>query len=317
LTKQLLAFSSQSPKASTTVDLHRIIKETVTLFKRTLNKQITLEVNLDADSSTIVGDPSLLHNTLLNLCINAAQAMPAGGLLHVNTREVTLDEHFCTASAFELNPGRYIETEVRDNGCGIAQEHLGRIFEPFFTTKEQGEGTGLGLSSVYGTVQRHGGSISVYSEEGQGSTFQILLPLAGNTTIGERPEGEIKRGSGCVLVVDDEEIMRSTAKAILEALGYEVMLAENGQVALDLFSRQQGGIDLVLLDMIMPVMNGRECFERLKKHDPQVKVILSSGFSREDDLQEMTKAGLRGFIRKPYLTSGLSQIVHEVLVEKG
>jgi len=215
-----------------------------------------------------------------------------------------------------LHPGQYIETEVRDNGCGIAREHLGRIFEPFFTTKEKGKGTGLGLSSVYGTVQQHGGSISVYSEKGIGSTFQMLLPLSENAEIRETPEDEIRRGSGRILVVDDEEIMRSTAKAILETLGYEVTLAENGQVALDLFRQEKGRIDLILLDMIMPVMNGRECFEKVKKHNPQVKVILSSGFSTEGDLEEMKKMGLKGFIRKPYLTARLSQLVHEALYEK-
>ncbi len=316
LTKQLLTFSRQSTKVSTAVNFHKIVQETVTLIKRTLDKRISLEINLSAERSIIVGDPSLLHNALLNLCINASQAMPEGGTLCLNTQETWLDEHFCNASSFELHPGRYIEVEVRDNGCGMPQENMGRIFEPFFTTKEKGKGTGLGLSSVYGTVQQHSGSITVYSEKGVGSVFQILLPLAEKAKICEMPEGEVKRGSGSILVVDDEEIMRSTAKAILEALGYEVILAEDGQVALELFSQEKDRIDLVLLDMIMPVMNGRECFERLKKQDPQVNVILSSGFSTEDDLQEMKKSGLKGFIHKPYLTSRLSQIVHEVLFEK-
>lgn len=316
LTKQLLAFSRQSIKLSTAVNLHKIIEEAITLVKRTLDKRISIEVNLGAERSIIVGDPSLLHNAVLNLCINASHAMSAGGTLSLNTREIALDEHFCKTSSFELHPGQYIEIEVRDNGCGIAREHLGRIFEPFFTTKETGKGTGLGLSSVYGTVKQHNGSITVYSEKGIGSTFQILLPLAEDSTICEMPVSQIKKGSGVILVVDDEEVMRSTAKAILEALGYEVILAEDGQVALDLFSQNKDRIDLVLLDMIMPVMNGRECFERLKKQDPQVNVILSSGFSTEDDLQEMKKAGLKGFIRKPYLASKLSQIVHEALNEK-
>ncbi len=316
LTRQLLTFSRQTIKLSTTINLHKIIEEVITLIQRTLDKQISLEVNLGAERSIIVGDPSLLHNAVLNLCINASHALPAGGTLCLNTQEITLDEHFCKTSSFELHSGQYIEIEVRDNGCGIAQEHLGRIFEPFFTTKETGKGTGLGLSSVYGTVQQHSGSITVYSEQGIGSTFQILLPLTENSKICEMPVGEVKRGSGSILVVDDEEVMRSTAKAILEALGYEVILAEDGQVALDLFSQHKDRIDLVLLDMIMPVMNGRECFEKLKKQDPQVSVILSSGFSTEDDLQEMKISGLKGFIRKPYLTSKLSQIVHEVLFEK-
>lgn len=315
LTKQLLAFSRQSAKASTTVNLHEIIREIVTLIKRTLDKQIVIEANLRAKKSSVMGDPSLLHNVLLNLCINASQAMPEGGILRLNTQNVWIDEYFCGASSFELQPGQYLEVEVQDNGCGIAQEHLGYIFEPFFTTKEQGKGTGLGLSSVYGTVQQHSGAINVYSELGEGTSFLILLPISEDAEKACTNFVDIKTGSGCILVVDDEEIMRSTAKAILESLGYEVIVAEDGEKALEIYKREKSKVDLVLLDMIMPVMNGKVCFEKLRKYDPQVPVILSSGFSTEDDLQEMRRSGLKGFIRKPYLTSALSRIVFEVLHE--
>ncbi len=315
LTKQLLAFSRQSVKATTTVNLHGVIQEIVALTKRTLNKQIIIEANLRAKTSCVMGDPSLLHNALLNLCINASQAMPEGGILRLNTQNTWVDEDYGTSS-FKLQPGQYIEVEVQDNGCGIAQEHLGYIFEPFFTTKEQGKGTGLGLSSVYGTVQQHSGAINVYSELGKGTSFLILLPICEDAEKVLTNFVDIKKGSGCILVVDDEVIMRSTAKAILESLGYEVLMAEDGEKALEIYKREKGRIDLVLLDMIMPVMNGKVCFKKLRKYDPQARVMLSSGFSTEDDLQEMRRSGLKGFIRKPYLISTLSRSIFEALQEE-
>lgn len=313
LTKQLLAFSRQSDKVSTVIKLHDIIEETLVLLKSSLDRRITIEVNLDAIHSNIVGDPSLLQNSFINLCINASHAMPNGGLLKITTQEVEIDELFCQSSTFNLQPGRFIELEIQDSGCGIPQEDLTRIFEPFFTTKEKGEGTGLGLSTVYGTMQQHNGAINVYSEVGKGTVFQILLPITSKEEPADRDVVEVIRGSGCILVVDDEEIMRVTARKILENLGYTVLLAENGKKAVELFRKEKNRIDLVLLDMIMPMMNGRDCFEQLRKIEADVKVVLSSGFSREEDLQEMMRDGLTGFIRKPYLTSALSRVIDEAL----
>lgn len=240
--------------------------------------------------------------------------MPEGGRLKISTNEVEIDELFCRSSSFALEPGKFIELEVLDSGCGIPKEKLPRIFEPFFTTKEEGTGTGLGLSTVYGTVQQHKGAVDVYSEVGEGTVFKILLPLASSEIEVARDDIHVPHGTGCILVVDDENIMRFTAKEILEKYGYSVIVAENGKEAVKLFSKESN-IDLVLLDMIMPVMNGRDCFRQLKQIDPHAKVILSSGFSREEDLQEMMLAGLSGFIRKPYLTSTLCLTIHDVLNE--
>lgn len=313
LTKQLLAFSRQADKVSTIIKLHEIIDETLIILKSSIDRRITMEVNLNATDDHIVGDPSLLQNSLLNLCINASHAMPEGGLLKISTHELEIDDLFCQTSSFTLESGKFIELEVRDSGCGIPQEDLVRIFEPFFTTKKEGKGTGLGLSTVYGTVQHHKGAITVYSEMDAGTVFKILLPLSSGKEGEDRKEVEVLHGSGCILVVDDEEIMRFTAKEILEKYGYTVLLAENGKEAVELFCNEESKIDLVLLDMIMPVMNGRDCFKRLKQIDPTVKVVLSSGFSREEDFQEMMQAGLSGFIRKPYLTSALCRMVHDAL----
>jgi len=313
LTKQLLAFSRQADKVSTVIKVHDIIEETLVILKSSLDRRIFIEVNLCATNDDIVGDPSLLQNTLLNLCINASHAMPEGGLLKISTQEVQIDELFCQSSSFKLEPGGFIELEVRDSGCGISQEDLQRIFEPFFTTKEKGEGTGLGLSTVYGTVQQHNGAIDVYSEVDKGTVFKILFPTSGREGFVSKKDFDVPHGSGRILIVDDEEIMRFTAQEILEKYGYTVLLAENGKEAVELFAKEKARIDLVLLDMIMPVMNGRDCFKQLKTIDPEVKVVLSSGFSREDDFQEMMRDGLLGFIRKPYLTSALCRTIHDAL----
>ncbi len=201
---------------------------------------------------------------------------------------------------------------MQDTGSGISPEHLNKIFDPFFTTKAH-LGTGLGLATVYGTVQQHHGAIHVVSELGAGTTFQILLRLATDEQFMSTTLPTIQEGRGRVLVVDDEDMIRSTAEAILEDLGYEVLLAEDGQKALSIFQEQSGIVDLVLLDMLMPVMSGKDCFIALKKFDPEIRVVLSSGFTREDDLLEMKKLGLKGFLRKPYQVADLCQAIHEAL----
>lgn len=313
LTGKLLTFSRTSSKASTPVDIHAIIQETATLLQNTLDRRIKIELELKAGRSSIVGDPSQLQSVFLNLGINASQAMPQGGTLSFITQEVQIDEVVCVSSPFEIQPGPFLEIDVRDTGCGIAPENLNRIFEPFFTTKEIGKGTGLGLAAVYGTVKQHGGLITVYSELQSGTCFQMLLPQ--NAHIQDSPvvADELIRGQGTILVVDDEEVMRITAKAILKDLGYSVLLAENGEEALAVFKEKGDAIDLVILDMIMPVMNGKDCFFALQQLNPDVCVMLSSGFTREEDLESMKKCGLKGFIHKPYLSGALSQSVHTAL----
>lgn len=313
LTSKLLAFARNNPQASTPVDVHDIIKETATLLKNTIDKRIELAISLEAERSIIIGDATGLQNIILNICINSSHAMPDGGTIYIDSMTTELDAPYCNASTFDILPGEYIELEIRDTGDGIPAELLNKIFDPFFTTKEQGEGTGLGLASAYGTVQQHHGALSVYSDLGSGTTFHILLPLALAGEKVEKVTPILKKGSGTLLVVDDEDVMRVTAKTILEDLGYTVILAANGQEAAAIFEQQSEEIDLVLLDMVMPVMNGRDCFAQLKKHDPEVRVVLSSGFTREEDLQEMKLWGLKGFIRKPYRRASLSQVVHEVL----
>jgi signal transduction histidine kinase/CheY-like chemotaxis protein len=316
LTQKLLTFSRSAPKASLVVDVHEIINETVVFLKNTIDRRISLETNLMADHSAVIGDPSQLNNAFLNLGINASQAMPEGGTLIYSSQNIVLDAPSCEASPFDIQPGNYLEIEVRDTGCGIKPENLSKIFDPFYTTKKPSHGTGLGLTTVYGTVQQHSGAIHVYSEEGVGTTFKILLPLAGADHAVKIVPSQKLKGSGRILVADDEEVMRITAKAILEDLGYEVILAQNGQEALDLYVNRKQDINLIILDMIMPVMNGRDCFIEIKKHDPKVPIVLSSGLIKESDLQYMKQQGLKWVIRKPYHSDNLSQIVHKALSQE-
>lgn len=313
LTEKLLAFARRQPDVSTVLDVHKVLRDTVDLLQNTLDRRIDLKLDLAAKASCVVGNPSALQNAFLNLGINASHAMPQGGVLAISSRTVALDASFCRASSFDIAPGAFLEIEVRDTGCGIPRENLSRIFEPFFTTKEPGKGTGLGLAAVYGTVQQHKGAISVYSEVGVGSSFQILLPLNNAPADLADSAPQAIRGTGCILVVDDENSMRVTAKATLESLGYRVLLAEDGLQGIEVFTENIEAIDAVILDMIMPKMNGRDCFCTLRKLAPSVRVILASGFTREEDLAGMKAEGLCGFIQKPFLSAELGKILHDVL----
>ena len=314
LTHKLLSFARKQEMEAAAIDIHNTIYDTAALLKRTISPLIKLEINLDAENSEVMGDPSQLQSAFLNICINAAHAMPDGGILSITTNTIVADDLFCAAGQFNIKPGFYIQVEIRDTGSGIPHDVIPQIFEPFFTTKGIGKGTGLGLAAVYGTVQQHKGVITVYSEEGQGTSFHILLPLSDKVNKPLPSEDtEVIKGSGSILVIDDEPVMRTTALAILENIGYKVVSAENGRKGLDLFQEDPEAFDLIILDMIMPEMGGYECFQSMQKLDPEVKVILSSGFAREDSVEEMKKRGLCGFVRKPYRAAALSRIVHDAI----
>lgn len=314
LTKKLLAVGRKQPSATSALDLHSVLKDVGTLLKSSVDRRISIDMNLTAGKSTIIGDHSQLQNVFLNLGINASHAMPEGGTIHISSQNIELDELYCNSSVFNVQPGHYIEIEVHDSGCGIPPEHLKRIFEPFFTTKEPGKGTGLGLSAVYGTVEQHHGAIMVYSEVDVGTTFHLFFPLTDREfKPGTKPVTIPSENGETVLIVDDEKVMRITAKSILESLGYKVLVAEDGKEGMELFEEHIESVDLVILDMIMPERDGRDCFVAMKKLKPSVKVILSSGFSHEEDLAELKKKGLDAFIRKPCRSAVLSRTVHGVL----
>ena len=301
LSHQLLAFGRKQPVCLSVVSLHQVVEETIGILSQTLDRRIEVSSQLNVECPNVMGDSAQLQNVLLNMGINASHAMPDGGTLVFATRAVELDRAYCQSSVFKLEPGSYIDLSVRDTGCGIPQENLQRIFEPFFTTKKKGKGTGLGLAAAYGTVRQHNGSIMVYSELNQGTVFHILLPRTGQS-VPERPcaDNAPVHAQGTILLIDDESVIRNTADAILRRCGYTVILASDGAEGVKVFAEQADSIDLVICDMVMPSMNGRDCFHAIRKIRADIPFILASGFAHNDALAELDQNGLSGFIQKPF-----------------
>lgn len=314
LTSQLLAFSRKGKRISTPVNIHDLIRAAIDLLERSIDKKISITTKLNAVHSFTIGDPTLLQNAILNLAINARDAMPDGGSITISTTNLVLDDELIKLNAFNIEPGSYIEINISDTGKGIPREIISKIFDPFFTTKPAGKGTGLGLSSVYGTVKDHRGAITVYSEPGTGTIFKIYL-LQSDDTSGDvnRFESYITKGSGTILVIDDESIIRNTAQGILKAAGYEIILAEDGIKGIEIYSEEKDKISLVLLDMVMPKLSGIDTFRQLKSINPDVKVLFSSGFDSDITVQDLLKSGAKGFIQKPYLISDFTKLIDEII----
>lgn len=314
LTAKLLSFARSGRHERDSVDVHRVVRDVCAVLTRDLDARVELVTRLDADETKLVGDHGELVAAVLHLGFNARDAMEGGGTLTITTENVVLDEHYCTASPFALTPGEYVQLTVRDTGHGMDARTLERAFEPFFTTKPAGVGAGLGLPAVYGAVTRHRGALAVYSEAGTGSVFHLFLPVQRGLVIAayQPSDEELGRGEG-VLVVDDEEIVRETARLLLESLGYRVFLAAHGEAGIEQFVAHQEAIDVVLLDMIMPRMNGRECFEKLRRVDPGVRVLMSSGFTPEAVERDSVTSGVTGFLKKPYRMSELGAALRAVL----
>lgn len=310
LTKKLLIFSRKGKVELAPISVTKAVQEAVSILKHSIDKRVSISLSINTEHSFIIGDISQLQNALINLGVNGGLAMPEGGKLSFTLDQVDLSKEYCEGHPFDIRAGQYLYIKVADTGIGIPPENIHNIFEPFYTTRQQGDGSGLGLAAVYGTIQLHNGAITVDSEEGKGTTFHIYLPLADQQGDEKKlSEGLPVRGSGRVLVVDDEEVIRLTAAGILERLGYEVLLANDGKSGLEIFSKEHTTIDVVIMDMIMPKMNGRECFFNMKEIQPGVRVIMASGFSRDADLKELKKAGLKGVLRKPYTMTQLSKAI--------
>ncbi len=314
LTEKLLGFARKGKNQNVPIDIHRSIAESLRLIERTLEKDIMLVEQLGAQSAFVRGDPVQIEQVLLNLVINARDAMSTrkpgteNSKITISTRLMQLDETF----QFDgLASGKYLEVSVADTGCGIPEEIRDRIFEPFFTTKERGKGTGMGLAMVYGIVQNHGGAVWVESESGKGTTFHVYLPLCveqPSIVLKNVPEEAIM-GKGAVLIVDDHPIIREVTKEMLEMLGYDVSTVEDGMEAIEFYKRAPEKCGVIILDMVMPRMGARECVHALQAISPHVKVILSTGYGRNEAVQELLNNGIVGFIQKPYQLNKLSEIV--------
>jgi PAS domain S-box-containing protein len=310
LTKQLLGFARGGKYEVKPIDMNDMIKTSSRMFGRT-KKEIKIHGKYQKDVWTVEADRGQIEQVLVNLYVNAWQAMPAGGELYLQTENVGLDEDYI--KPFEIEPGRYVKISVTDTGLGMDEATRQKVFDPFFTTKKMGRGTGLGLASTYGIIKNHGGIINVYSEKGQGTTFNIYLPASKNEVLEEKKlPKHVLRGSETVLLVDDEDMIIEIGTQLLQKLGYKVLRAGSGKEAIEIYKNNKDKIDMVIVDMIMPEMSGGDTFDRLKEMSSGVKVLLSSGYSINGQATEILARGCDGFIQKPFNMEQLSRKLREV-----
>ncbi len=310
LTHQILAYARKEKHDVKPINLNELVAETSEAFGTT-RKDTTIYRELTEDLYAIEADHGQIEQVLLNLYVNATHAMPGGGDLILKTMNVTHDD--MKGKGYDPRPGNYVLLTVTDTGTGIDKETQGRIFDPFFTTKEMGRGTGLGLASVYGIVKGHAGYIDVDSEKGRGTTFSIYLPATEKKIKKSVEIAEpVIRGSGTILLVDDEEMVLETGAEVLKKLGYRVLEAKGGREALKIYS-ENNPIDLVILDVIMPDIGGGEAYDKMKEMNPNVKVLLSSGYSIDGEAKEILDRGCDAFIQKPFDIKELSKSVKQVL----
>ncbi|MBN1308597.1 MAG: response regulator [Chitinispirillaceae bacterium] len=315
LTGQLLAFARKASILSIPVDMHQVVGEVVSLISHTFDKRIVIQRELAAQPPTVRGDPGRLENALLNLALNARDAMPSGGELRFATETVELDEPFCQTLHHDIVPGEYLHVSITDTGRGMDRKTANRIFEPFFTTKERGKGIGMGLPAVYGTILSHSGAITVSSEPDRGSTFHIYLPLLKQ----EPPpvdSKEIKtvpheKFHGHILLVDDEQTLASSVKKLLQLMGFTVTIRSNGREAVDFYRDNWRTVDIVILDMVMPVMDGKDAFIAMKRINPEIVVVLASGYSLGGEARSILDLGAKRFIQKPFTFSQIRDALSE------
>ena len=314
LTAQLLGFAERGKNLTVPVDLGRVVASVTGVLERTQDPRIRIVTSFQPEGGCVLGDPSQLGQVVMNLAINACDAMPHGGQLKITTEPMMLDDTFCRQREW-MSPGKYLLLSVSDSGVGISPEDLERIFDPFFTTKAHGKGTGLGLSMVFGIVKNHGGCVDVRSETGAGSVFRVILPGSSEGAVNEKAamDQTLPRGRGKILLVDDQEPVREVAKDMLEALGYEVITAADGLEGVSRYRDLWREIDLAILDMVMPNMSGGDCFRRMKQINPKARVVLSSGYSMDGSIQDVMNKGILAFIQKPYRLEELSRVVGTVV----
>jgi PAS domain S-box-containing protein len=311
LTSQLLGFARGGKYEVTPTNLNELIKKNSRMFGRT-KKEIRIHRRYQKDIWAVEVDQGQIEQVLLNLYVNAWQAMPGGGDLYLKTENFTIDENY--SNLYYVEPGNYVKISITDTGFGMDDATKQRIFEPFFTTKEMGRGTGLGLASAYGIIKNHGGIINVYSEIDKGTTFNIYLPASEKEVIEYKEiPGEVLKGTETILFVDDEDMVIDIGEKILKDWGYTVLLARSGNEAIEIYEKNKDKIDLVILDMIMPDISGGETYDRMKEINPQIKVLLSSGYSINGQAKEILKRGCNGFIQKPLNLKPLSQKIREIL----
>jgi len=311
LTKQLLGFARGGKYEIKPTDLSELVENSVHMFGRT-RKDITIFKKYEEKLRPAAVDQSQIEQVLLNILINAWQAMPEGGDLYIQTKNEILYENF--VRAYGVAPGKYIKISIRDTGIGMDEKTMNRVFDPFFTTKKKERGTGFGLASAYGIIKNHNGIITVESAKDKGTTFHVYLPASDKPVIEEQKyEQKISVGSETVLLVDDETMIIDVSVQMLKKMGYDVLTANNGREAIEIFKQNNDRVAIVILDLIMPGMGGGEVYERLKEIDSNVKVLLSSGYSINGQAAEILNRGCDGFIKKPFKLNELSYKLRELI----
>ena len=316
LVQKLLAFSRKTKTESKTMDLNKEVRQAVQLLERTIPKMVSIETDLADKLHYVKGDPMQLEQVLMNLGANARDAMPDGGRLIIKTSNTVLDEAFCREN-IGAKPGSYVVLTVTDTGNGMDSQEARHVFEPFFTTKGVGKGTGLGLSSVYGIVKSHDGYINFDTAPGRGTSFRIYLPAAVKATQADATavfvEQAIRGGSETIMLVDDEQPILDIVQDILKQYGYDIVTADSGEMALNMYQEKSREIDLIILDLGMPGMGGKRCLESLLELNPRVKVIVASGYSEDGQVDELRRLGAKDFLGKPYRLTAMVQKVRHVL----
>ena len=311
LTKQLLGFARGGKYEVKPVDINEIVVGSANMFART-RKELEIHTRIHSRPLVVAADRGQIEQVLLNMYVNAWQAMPRRGELHLETRSVTMSAF--QSSSYQVTPGRYGRITIRDTGVGMDEATRQQIFDPFFTTKEKGRGTGLGLASAYGIIKNHGGAISVESQPGQGTVFSVFLPLTQEAVQpGESRETGIAAGQETILLVDDEQMILDVGQAMLQKLGYRVIIAKGGEEAIAMLKDADKAIDLVILDLIMPGIDGDQVFDHIHTHLPHLPVLLSSGYAINGQAEALMKKGCQGFIQKPFNMAALSEYVRKIL----
>jgi len=314
IVKQLLAFARGMEGEQVVVNLRHMVDEMAKIVRETFPKDINVQSKSVRDLWPIIGDPTHIHQVLLNLCINARDAMPGGGSITIAAENMQIDDYYISFDP-DAKKGPYVVLRVTDTGTGIPGDILDKIFDPFFTTKEHGKGTGLGLSTVLGIAKSHGGFLNVTSELGKGTTFSCFFPATPNAKVEARAEKKpLSRGKGeTILVVDDEPGILNAAKKLLETSGYNVITSSDGVEALAVYSQNKDAIKVILTDVMMPVMDGAAMMRVLKKLEPKIKVIATSGIDQDAKMEELKALGMKAFIPKPYTADKVLTVLREVL----
>ena len=309
ITSKLVTISRKGKLEIFPFNLSMLITNVTDIITQSIDKKISIELKLETGDYTVLGDAAQLQNSLLNLALNAVDAMPQGGVITMSTQLISLDNHFIKAQRLEVEPGEYVRLCVIDTGVGIDITTLSRVFEPFFTTKARGNGAGLGLSIVYGTVKAHGGHVEIDSTVGIGTKLSVYLPVVNTSGLVRPAHSVITKEKGFILMIDDDPMVRDVVFEMICELGYKIKICADGVEGITYYRQYSHNIDIIILDLMMPEMCGYDCLKELRKINPSVRVIVASGYADKEDVKKFVESGISTFLKKPFTSKDLSDAV--------